>query len=236
MSGGLVKNIDVLVLCGGKCGSSTLELTFTKNGYKCMRAHSANNFKRRFGYDGLYDIIDNSSENKKVYIIDSYRTPIERKISSFFENINTNVPNYSSMTIQQLINRFNNRYFNKLENFHSIDLAMDRYGVPQWSEFDFDKGYNIAQKGNLVFIKILFKDINNWEQILSSIFNKKIKIHNHNLSQNKPIYRLYNKFREAYEVPHKYITHILNNDEKFKIYNTEDDKEKYKQKWLNNNS
>ena len=45
-------------------------------------------FEKQFSYDGLIDLINRSSENKKLYIIDSYRTPIERKISSFFQNIN----------------------------------------------------------------------------------------------------------------------------------------------------
>ena len=30
-------NVDIFVYCGGKCGSSTLEATFIKHGFKTIR-------------------------------------------------------------------------------------------------------------------------------------------------------------------------------------------------------
>ena len=72
--------MDVICLTGGKCGSTTLRTTFTGNGYKCIKAHDKTCFKHQFKYDGLIDLIKRSSVNKQLFIIDSYRTPIERKI------------------------------------------------------------------------------------------------------------------------------------------------------------
>ena len=225
------KNIDVLVLCGGKCGSTTLATTFQKNGYKCLKVHSATNYIAQFKKDELYKTIDISSKNKKLYIIDCYRTPIERKISSFFENIHKHLPNYKNLTNQQIIKIFNDKFLEILENYHSINATLDKYDVPHWSEFDFNKKYNITTKGNLIFIKILFKDIQSWDTILSEIIGKKIKIFNDNLSKNKPTHKLYQRFKEAYKPPIQYIQNVIPNDVEFQIYNTEEDQEKYIKKW-----
>ena len=73
--------MDVICLTGGKCGSTTLRTTFIQNGYKCIKAHSKSDFEHQFKYDGLIDLIKRSSDNKQLFIIYSYRTPIERKIS-----------------------------------------------------------------------------------------------------------------------------------------------------------
>ena len=104
----MAKNIDVLIMCGGKCGSSTLYISLKTAGYKCLKIHSTQDYIQQFGSDNLYKTINLSSAKKKLFIIDSYRTPIERKISPFFQNIHINIPNYKSLSMQQLIHIFNN--------------------------------------------------------------------------------------------------------------------------------
>ena len=78
-----MNNLDCIVLCGGKCGSTTLYNTL-KNNYKTIKVHNKLDFINQYKYDGLINSIKLSSKNKTLYIIDSYRAPIERKISSFF--------------------------------------------------------------------------------------------------------------------------------------------------------
>ena len=51
---------------------------------------------------------------KEIYIIDSYRTPIERKISSFFQNV-------LSDSTQNIIDNFNKDYLFYIEEYHSIN-------------------------------------------------------------------------------------------------------------------
>ena len=106
----MTHNIDILVMCGGKCGSSTLYSSFKNSGFKCLKIHSKYDYILQFKSDSLYDTINLSSKCKKLFIIDSYRTPIERKISSFFQNIHTFVPNYEYLSIQKLIHIFNLKY------------------------------------------------------------------------------------------------------------------------------
>lgn len=100
-------NLEILIFCGGKCGGTTLSKTLDLNGYNILHKHGfncyglyRNKFRNEFemNYNNNFeDYIKNFKDD--LIIIVSYRTPIERKISSFFQNISVNCPNYKSMEI-----------------------------------------------------------------------------------------------------------------------------------------
>jgi len=228
----MIHNINVLIMCGGKCGSSTLYSSLKNSDFKCLKIHSKDDYILQFKSDSLYDTINLSSKNKKIFIIDSYRTPIERKISSFFQNIHIHVPNYKTLTIQKLIHIFNLKFLNKIEEYHSINSVLTHYNIPLFKKFDFKNKYIICEKNNKVFIKILYKDIHDWNNILSKILNKKINIVNDNLSKNKDYSDIYNRFKKKYIVPKSYLQYLKKNDNEFKIYNTKEEQVAYIQKWL----
>jgi hypothetical protein len=225
---------NVFVFCGGKCGSTTLHETFKKNKYNSVHIHSNVDYQLHINNNSsVFNEIDLSCKKyKKIYIIDSYRTPIERKISSFFQNIDKHLPNYNELSIEEMVNFFNNNLLYKLEEYHSINEVLKHYNIPLINKFNFDKKYIIVRQKNKIFIKLLFKNINEWDKILSEILKKEIVLHNNNLTENKKIYNLYNIFKENYKVPKKYITDILVNDTEFKIYNNVNDQEKYIESWL----
>lgn len=225
-------DIDIICLTSGKCGSSTLNKTLKKNGYKSIKVHGKEDFINQYNYDGLIDLINESSKNKKIYLIDSYRTPIERKISSFFQNLKSHVPNYNEKTIKDLIDIFNTDFLQHIEEQESIDCIMLEYGLKLFDSFDFKKRYILKQKGNIVFVKILFSDINKWDKILSDILNKEIKMHDDNISSNKEYYKLYNDFKTEYKIPKSYIDDKLKNNKYFKIFNTLNEQKEYINKWL----
>ena len=228
---------NVIVYCGGKCGGTTLANTFLKNGFYPLHMHYSNSvgyFSNKFdsNLNSIFKLITDSSKKfNKIYIIDSYRTPIERKISSFFQNIHIHVENYKSSPIKKLIDVFNKKLINCVEEYHSINEVLSYYKVPLFSKFDFKSSYNIAVQNNIVFIKILFKDIKNWDKILSDIFGKKIVMHSQNVTSDKKINELYVKFKEKYRVPKSYIDTVLKLDKEFKIYNTEEEQNKYIKYW-----
>jgi len=212
-------NIDVIVNCSGNSGGCTLYNTFIFNNYKAIKCHNDYEFKYSNSTDiSLFDVINNNNnkDNKDIIIIDSYRNPIERKISSFFENIKSYLPNYYELTIDEIINFFNdNNFIYYLEEYHSINEILDYYNIPRFSNFDFYKEYNICKKNNKIFIKIRFKDINEWSKILSKIFNKYIIIQKSNLSLNKSYSNTYNEFIKKYKVPKKFLEENLSNDIEF---------------------
>ena len=235
-----LNNLDIFVYCGGKCGSSTLHTTFKNNGYKSYQIHDNNYFKflcNTFKKDinkTIFDVIDfNVKDSKNIYIIDSYRTPIERKISSFFQNIGKNISNYSEKTVEELISIFNENFLYELEEYHSIDEVIKHYGLSTFTDFDFKNKYNIAKKDNITFIKMRFSEIAEWSDILSIIFEKMIVLYNKNLTSNKSINKLYNEFKEKYKVPEKYLNVYLLNDKNFKIYNSVEEQTKYIDYWNN---
>lgn len=225
---------EIFVYCGGKCGSMSLYETFINTGYKCCQLHSnyywMNVLKNK---TPIFEIIENSSRDKKVYIIDSYRTPIERSISSFFQNINLLLPNYNELTVDEIIDWFNSNKKFLSEDYHPINEILQHYNVPNFNSFDFNKRYNIIEKDNKVFIKILFDDLNNWDKILSNIFNKPITIYSRNLTINKSTNSLYTTFKQKYKIHESYFSDYLINDNEFKIYNTIEQQYDYINKWNN---
>jgi hypothetical protein len=227
---------NVFVFCGGKCGGSTLAETFDKNNYKAIHLHGFNcaGFNNPgINLTNIHDILENSCKNyKHVFVIDSYRNPIERKVSAFFQNINIHLPNYENLTIEEIINFFNKNLLNDIENYHSINNILDYYKIPRFKKFDFENGYNLCKKDNKIFIKILFKDIKNWDKILSKIFKKNIVIHPKNLTKDKENNKLYEAFKKNYRIPKEYLENVLTKDTEFQIYNTQEEQDKYLKKWL----
>lgn len=227
------KNVQFFIYCGGKCGSSTL--THTLNQYnETLHVHSNIHFQlfSKQTEVSILDIIDqNASIHDKIYIIDSYRTPIERCISSFFQNINDHLPNYKKYKLRDIIHHFNKNHIYDLEEYHPIDEIMTHYNLPLFDTFDFKKKYNLLVYKNISFIKIRFNDIDNWSNILSEIFETPITIQKYNMSENKDYNNLYNNFKKVYYLPNLYYNETLPNNKNFKIYNTKSEQKKYYKKW-----
>jgi hypothetical protein len=226
---------DAIVLCGGKCGGTALTLALKESGYSTAHFHK-NNVKGLIPSNieitptfTLYDAINNIPKSHLIYIVDSYRTPIERKISSFFQNISLTTPNYQTLSVEDLILIFNQEYLSTLEEYHPIDDIMKHCDVPTFTEFDFAKSYNIARKDNLVFIKILFKDVKKWGAILADIMDKSIVIQEKNINTNS----LYKAFLKIYRVDRSYLQTTLQRDTMFKIYNTKEEQKEYIDRWMN---
>ena len=244
------KNIEVLqkyhkikyfILCGGKCGGSTLRNSINVN-VNCAHFHGNNTIGLKNVYESLkyhfdnklidvYNMIDyNKDFHNNLYVIDCYRDPIERSISAFFQNISLLVPNFSKISIENLINIFNQKYI-RCENYHPINNMMFNYGLKPFDSFDFNKKYNIKKIKNINFIKIRFKDVDDWSYILTNALNRQIIIQNENLTNNKEINKLYKEFKNKYIIPHENLIEYMSDNE-FNIYNNENEKKKYYNYWI----
>ena len=224
---------QVFIYCGGKCVGSTLCTTFNKNEYNTIHVHSSITWVSVSQRDqSIYEVINSSHQQyNQIFIIDSYRNPIERKISSFFQNITILLPDYKNMNTLQMIVWFNSNFLNENENYHPLNEVLAHYNVPLFTTYDFYNKYNIVTTpDNKTFIKLRFKDINSWDTILSRIFDKNIIVHPDNLTANKDTYELYTQFKKLYKLPKTYIQNIIN-DTEFKIYNTPEEQEKYIEYW-----
>lgn len=225
---------EIFICCGGKCGGTTLANTFYENGYKTTHLHSTKhlgNFKSNIDIDNVFGCIDKSRKENTIYIIDVYRTPVERKISCFFQKIKLILPNYQTMSVHELIKFFNEKIlFSSVAEKHPINDFLIKYDAPLFKKFNFKRRYNIIKKKNIVFIKLLFSDIKDWDKILSEIFEKNITIYPTNLTEEKEINELYKLFKQEYHIPSSYLNIIKNNKE-FNIHHRPYEQKKYINMW-----
>ena len=172
-----------------------------------------------------------AKKGKNVYVIDIYRTPIERKMSEFFEKIspyhfNNTASNLNKYSIKRISDRFN-KIFPYIENG---DHYFENYGIDEPILFDFDKKYTIQEINKIKYIKLRLCDANLWGSILSNIFQSEIVIINDYKTEDKDIGQLYKRFKNEYKLPVNYIESIKNN-KYFNFYYNEKERNRYLKLW-----
>jgi len=173
-----------------------------------------------------------SKKGKNVYVIDVYRTPIERKMSEYFEKIcpyhfNNTANNISNYSIKRISNRFN-KIFPYIENG---DHYFENYNISEPISFDFNKKYTIQEINRIKYIKLRLCDSDLWGSILSNIFQSEIVIVNDYKTEDKDIGELYKRFKNEYRLPINYIE-LIKNNKYFNFYYTSEERNKYLQSWM----
>lgn len=223
-------NIDIFVYSGAKCASSTLESTFRSIGYNTFHGHNDFLFLEtyeeiisEFNVNTIKELI--LSQNKdKIYIFDIYRNPIERLLSSLFENLYRILgDNFLNADINLLIYYLHKNF--KFEDYHPLD---DEY--PILRDIPFESKYIKLIDGKFNYYKFRFKDIKNWSEYLSEIFNTKIEIVNENLSENKDYYNLFKDFKNRVKISKKMLD-FFTGTFTFNKYNSEEEKIEYINEW-----
>lgn len=177
-------------------------------------------------------ILFNKYLGKDVYVINVYRSPIERKISTFFEKIgsfhfNADDEEVNKYNINKVIQRFN-----KIFPWIGIgDHFIDKYNIQIPDCFDNVNKYLLVTENNIKYITLRLKDSNEWDKILTKIFGFDIKIIKDYESSKKPIKDLYNLFKRNYKIPINLLNQILN-DKYFKYYYSQDEIDTYYKQWL----
>ena len=182
----------------------------------------------------------NRSLGKNVWVIDIYRSPIEQKISDFFEGIcihhfNTTQENIVTYDIRKIINRFNNLF----PHLSTGDHYRDKYNIPtelipESYDFDTHKYLSITSANGIKYIKLRLKDSGQWGHVLSTILGKNINIVSDYETANKPIIsELYKRFKETYKVPEN-LLEIIKNCPKLTYYYSSQERNEYLDTWTNN--
>lgn len=184
------------------------------------------------------DLIANTSiynkatgRQRKIYIIDIYRTSIERKISDFFQYIgeyhfNNSEENLLKYPIEKIIKRFNDIYTG-LEN---IDYFNKKFEIEPIKKFDFEKKYFKYEKDGVTYIKLRLSDSKLWGSILSEILGTKITMVYDYSTENKKIGELYKKFKEKYLLPYNYFNLAIICPQ-LKLYYTREERTEYLSNW-----
>jgi hypothetical protein len=175
----------------------------------------------------------NSYIGKNVYVIDVYRTPIERKFSEFFEKIspyhfNNSEENINKYSIKRVTDRFN-----KVFPYLAIgDHYIDKYGIPIPESFDNINNFLNIKYNNINYIKLRLKDSEKWGKILSEILSTEIIIINDYETNNKIIGNIYSRFKNEYKLPSNYFE-IIKNDKYLTFYYSEEERNEYLNLWKN---
>lgn len=178
-------------------------------------------------------ILYNAYLKKEVYVINVYRSPIERKISAFFEKIgayhfNNTDQKVNTYDVSKVIHRFNNIF----PHIALGDHFLDKYNVEYPSTFDYLNKYLLVKQHNISYIGLRLKDSLSWDSILTSIFGFPICIVKDYESTNKPIKDLYNLFKANYRIPKNLLDTIM--DCKYlKYYYSREELDEYYNMWLN---
>jgi hypothetical protein len=170
---------------------------------------------------------------KDVFVIDVYRSPIERKISAFFEKVgvyhfNNTDENVNTYNIQKVIKRFN-----KIFPYIGVgDHFMDKYQIPVPAKFDYNKKCLLLECGGIKYVKLRLKDSKIWNVILSQIFKINMVIVKDYESSNKQIGELYGKFKSNYKIPKNLLEQILQ-CKYLNYYYSEEEINDYRNEWTN---
>jgi hypothetical protein len=200
------------VYCSGKTGGMTIykSLKFLHREY-CLHTHSEIQYNKVNNYE-LYGgiklndlIIKSKGIYPNVYIIDSYREPIERCIASFFENIEKHLPNYENCTIEEMIDFFNKNKLRELENYHSYLESFSFFNISTDIIFDHEKKYCVTKNDNVIFIKLRLRDASKWECIMRNLVDTNFKLLTENVGESKNTGKIYRLFKKIYRVPKSYL-------------------------------
>jgi hypothetical protein len=176
-------------------------------------------------------ILFNKYLGREVYVIDVYRSPIERKISAFFEKIgsyhfNTKDEEVNKYNVFKVINRFNNIF----PHIANGDHFMDKYNITIPEKFDYIQKYLLVEENGIRYIKLRLKDSAHWSSILTNIFGFTIVVVKDYESCEKPIKDLYRNFMFYYKTPRNFVDE-LTNCKYLNYYYSEEEKREYIDSW-----
>ena len=168
---------------------------------------------------------------KNVFVIDVYRSPVERKMSEFFEKIspyhfNNTDENINHYSIKRVSDRFNKLYPHLAKEEHYFD----KYNIEHPIAFNFDKKYTIQIIDKIKYIKLRLIDSKNWGNFLSEILQTKIILINDYQTIHKDIGNLYKRFKQEYKLPSNYYE-MLKNDKYLHLYYSEEERNNYFEEW-----
>ena len=232
------KNI-VFVYTPPKVGSTTLVSSIRLNACgKFTVLHLHNEIMLKVLYKitdvTVLDIINfNKFLGKTVIVIDIYRSPIEQKISTFFENIhslhfNAPIEVLNTFEVSRIIKRFN-QVFPYLQ---TNDHFRRKYNVPFPEQFDFTKKYIHSEVDGINYFKLRLKDSHEWRTILQKVLNINVEIYiaKDYETSKKPINHIFSLFKQYYEIPSN-LFKLIEEDENLKYYYTDYERTQYLNTW-----
>lgn len=173
---------------------------------------------------------------KRVYVIDVYRSPIEKKMSTFFDRLavhHFNAPEkvVENIPMERIIRRFNDIFPYIGTEDYLMDYYDDRVRTALPSIFPHSKYHFTIDIGLVKYIKLRLMDSEHWGAILSSIFGIHLEVIVDYAAQSKALGNLYTRFKKQYKIPSQYLNELEKEDSNLKYYLSEKEREIYISRW-----
>jgi hypothetical protein len=228
--------ICIFLYCPPKVGSTTLVTSLRVSFGKLANVIHIHDEVMLNVLTGIKDITVNdiikyaSQVTSKVYVIDIYRTPIERKMSEYFDKLsfhfNNTEENIINFNTEILIDRFNKLF----PYLACSEHYLEKYPISRPECFNVNDKYIIQQNDNIHYLKLRLMDVDEWSTILSKLFNVQVVIINDYFTSNKPLGNKYKAFKEKYKLPLNYYE-LLENDKNLLFYLNSTERTNYLQSW-----
>jgi hypothetical protein len=234
-------NKIIFIYTKPKVGSTSLVTSlrlFASNQFVILHIHDEEMLKVICNLDSninitINEIIEyNKSLGKEIYVINVYRSPIERKISSFFEKIgsyhfNNTDEKVNNYQLDRVIKRFN-AIFPYIANG---DNLLDCYNIVNKPlRFNSQTKYNLIIENGVKYINLRLKDSNKWSEILTNLLGVEIHVVKDYESNNKIIKDLYQRFKNEYRIPLN-LLELVANDNCLDYYYNYQEKHQYINEW-----
>ena len=227
----------IFVYSGPKVGSTSIVSSlriFGTDKFSVIHIHDEEMLKVLGHVNGITVneiILYNKYLGKDIYVIDVYRSPIERKISAYFEKIgayhfNNTDENINKYNVKKVIRRFN-KIIPYLANG---DHFIDKYNIEIPERFDNKNQYLLVEKNGIKYIKLRLKDASSWGAILTNILGTRICMIKDYESKNKAIKDIYMEFKSMYKIPGNVLEEIME-CKYLKYYYSEEEQIEYLREW-----
>jgi len=234
-----INNFDKIIIYQfGKVGSSTLWATFSK--YKETRHTHYFNKNMLKGNTLIINVVRNLFDRnisalfecinykpiRADYIIPKDGKHIREGVILYTEKreVNDMINFFREVNIEKLLKiRYKNWY-----TYFNEQLGINIFSDP----FDTNKKYDLYKTDNITVIILRFEDIDDWENILNTLFTQEIKLKSENLTNQKNIYDLYTLFKKNYKYSDEEIN-LIKEIDFMKKYYTEDEITKFIKKYNN---
>lgn len=186
-----------------------------------------------------------SNPRNVIYIFNVYRDIIERKISSFFQNLEFHMKMSKEDIVKKYKNDKNIDFI--IERFNNMVYLLEEYNsYEQWEHLDFDvykngcfnktKGVLVHQNENVIFVILAFSKIKKWKNIIDSELNNKkfidLDISHSNNSKKKWYCEIYKQFNKKINIPHTTLDKIFEKHKKsIEFFMTDKEILDMKKKW-----
>lgn len=237
--------LHVILYQMGKVGSSTLKESLTKYDLKTLHIHRYFFFNQneklnfRFFIYKLRKAItfDYFLIKKRIKVITFYRDPLQRNISSFFQNLKFyfSGEELESLTFEKVRDKFNSieKIHSTPNNWFEVEfkrkLKIDIFDHP----FDRDAGYSVFSKKNIDVFICTTEKINTLKLEFGVFLGvENFELIQKNVGDNKWYKELYNEFKKRYTPPLELLDELYNS-KTIKHFYTDKKRIELRSKWEN---